>query len=158
VTDSPRLDAAVFDPARYGYVLQRTIGRLRPGDYQDLRNWRRATVRGALRRSRSDRPLLVPMTVLEPAYLHEILGGLRDRGRAVLHVTLHASSPALRDRIQQDTVDLQARTWRLRQLPRYEAALAGLREHGPVVDTGALTPDQVADTVLGLVEQPSARP
>lgn len=34
----------LHDPERLGWLLQRTVGRWQPGDYQHLSSWRRGTV------------------------------------------------------------------------------------------------------------------
>lgn len=129
--------ATVYNPELMGGLLQRLT---RTADFQDLPAWRSATVRGIARRRGT---VVVPMTVLDPGYLTELLDGLRARGREVLHVTLHASREELTRRIQSDAADPGAREWRLAQLARYEDAAAGLAERGPVVDTTGLTPAEV---------------
>jgi hypothetical protein len=156
VTEFRRRDpqARSFDPERWGWVLQRTVGLVRPGDFQDRRAWRTGTIRGVARRSRSTQLLLVPMTLLEPEYTDEILDGIRSRGRQVLHVTLHASSPALRKRIEHDEHDPGALGWRLEQLPRYEAAAAELAQRGPVIDTDQLGHADVASALETLLATP----
>ena len=143
--------ARVYDPERLGWVLQRTVGLVRPGDFQDLSVWRRGVVRGVARRATPDRTLVVPMTLLDEGYTDEILGGLRARGHDVLHVTLHASGDVLRARAEADQDDPGARPWRLAQAERYAAAASRLAERGPRVDTDGRTPDEVADEVTALV-------
>lgn len=133
-------DATVYNPEIIGGFLQRTIGLFRPGDFQDLPAWRSAVVRGIARRRGT---VVVPMSVLNPDYLSELLDGLRARGREVLHITLHASREELTRRIESDTADPAAREWRLAQLERYQHAAAGLAAHGPVINTTGLTPAQV---------------
>jgi hypothetical protein len=91
------------------------------------------------------------MTLLEARYVEEILDGIDSRGRDVLHVTLHASSPTLRERIEHDKDDPGAHDWRLKQLSRYEAAAASLAERGPVIDTDRLGPAEVATALEGLL-------
>ncbi|GAA4659975.1 AAA family ATPase [Kineococcus glutinatus] len=143
-------DAGVFDPERWGWVLKRTVGLFRPGDYQDLESWRAVTIATAARRARPGRHLVVPMSVLNTEHLVGILQGLRRRGREVLHVTLHASSAELEERIAADADDIDARAWRTGQLARYEAAAAALGDLGPVVHTDGLRPQEVADAVVAL--------
>jgi hypothetical protein len=144
-------DASTFDPERWGWILQRTVGWMRPGDFQDLRAWRTGTIRAVLRRSRGSTLLIVPMSLLDPTYTEEIISCLREHGRMVVHVTLHASADVLRARIEGDVRDPGARPWRLTQLARYEAEAASLAERGPVIDTDELTPAEVADTIGGLI-------
>ncbi|MBQ1026063.1 ATP/GTP-binding protein [Micromonospora sp. C95] len=148
-------DATTYDPEVYGGVLQRTLGILRPGDFQDFSMWRTGTIRGAARRARRNATVLMAMSVLNLDYQLEILDGLRRRRLDVLHVTLHASSDVLRRRIEADTVDVGARPWRLEQLDRYEKAFHGLAERGSVVETDGLGPDEVAAKILALAGERS---
>jgi len=129
--------ATVYNPEFIGGVLQRLT---RAPDFQDLPAWRSAVVRGIARRRGL---VVVPMTVLDPDHLTQLLDGLRARGREVRHVTLHASHEELLRRIESDAADPGARGWRLAQLVRYEEAAAGLAERGPVIDTTGLTPAEV---------------
>jgi len=129
--------ARVYNPERIGWVLQRLT---RTADFQDLPAWRSAVVRGIARRRGT---VVVPMTVLNPDYLTELLDGLRSRQREVVHVTLHASRPEVERRIEADSADPGAREWRLAQLDRYEQAAADLARRGPIVDTTELTPAEV---------------
>ena len=143
-----RLPAArTFDPERLGWVLNRTVGVVRSGDYQHLRLWRRGTIAGAGRRARKVEPLIVPMSVLRPGYLEELLGGLRSRGHEVRHVLLDASPDVLVERIEADQVP-DPRVWRLDSLGTYLSARRALRQFGDVVDTDDLTACEVADAVL----------
>lgn len=69
---------------------------------------------------------------------------------------LDANPTTVRLRIEADAEEPAARGWRLAQLDRYEAARAALvAVPGTVViDTGALTPAQVAVEVLAAVQGP----
>jgi hypothetical protein len=137
----------IFNPERWGSVCKRTVGLVKPGDFQDLPAWRHGTIRGVVRRSRGTGVVVVPMTLLDAGYAVEILDGIRSRGRAVLHVTLHASTPTLRERIKHDQDDPGARDWRVDQLSRYEAVAASLAERGPVIDTDDLGAAEVASAL-----------
>jgi hypothetical protein len=152
VAELVRQDRAVrvHDPERLGWWLQRTVGVLRRGDYQELRSWRRGTVRTAARRARGTDLLVVPMSVLEPLRVDELLGGLAAR-EPVRHVTLHASPAVLRARIDADVHDEGARDWRRRGADRYAAVADELAARGPVVVTDGLAPAQVAAAVLAAV-------
>ncbi|MER7001938.1 AAA family ATPase [Dactylosporangium sp. NPDC000555] len=142
--------ARAFDPERIGWVLKRTLGLVRPGDYQDLPAWRAATVAAAAWQARGADPLLVPMTVLRRRYLEEIVAGLRGRGHEVRHVLLDVSAPVLVERIEADE-DPGPQGWRLDNLGAYLTARRELRAFGAVVDTDDLDPDEVADEVQGLI-------
>jgi len=136
------------DPEALGWWLRRTLGRATgTSDYQDLRAWRRGTVRAASRRARPDGVLVVPMTLLDPGHADEVLGGLAARGHDVRHVTLHASPDELRRRIEGDAADPGARAWRMDQLGRYVAVADRLAARGPVVTVDGRTPAEVAAAV-----------
>ena len=139
--------ARTFDPERLGWLLKRTVGVFRPGDYQHLRLWRRGTVLAASRRARGSRVLIVPMTVLRRGYLDELLQGLRHRGHDVRHILLDASPDVLVERIEHDGVP-DPRVWRLDNLGTYLTARHALKSYGAVVDTDDLTPSEVADAIL----------
>ena len=124
---------------------------VRRGDYQELRAWRTGTVRTAARRARGTDLLVVPMSVLDPPRVDELLGGLAARGQDVRHVTLHASPPVLLARVDGDAHDEGAREWRRRAADRYAAVADELARRGPVVVTDGLAPTQVADAVLRAV-------
>ncbi|GAA0743323.1 AAA family ATPase [Dactylosporangium roseum] len=142
--------ARAFDPERIGWVLKRTVGLVRQGDYQDLPAWRSATVAVAARQTRGADPLVVPMTVLRREHLDEIFAGLRSRGHEVRHVLLDVSAPALVERIESDP-DPDPQGWRLDNLGTYLVARHDLRRGGAVVDTDDLTADEVADEVEALI-------
>jgi hypothetical protein len=142
--------ARAFDPERIGWVLKRTIGLIRPGDYQDLPAWRSATVAAASWQARGADPLLVPMTVLRGPILHEIFGGLRDRGHQVRHLLLDVSAPVLIERVEQDDDD-GPQAWRLDQLGAYLTARHDLRRVDAVLATDDLEPAEVADEAEAMI-------
>jgi hypothetical protein len=145
---APRTRA--FDPERIGWVLKRTVGLIKQGDYQDLPAWRSATVAAAAWQARGADPLVVPMTILRRRYLDEILGGLRARGHDVRHVLLDVSAPVLVERIETDD-NPSPQGWRLDSLGAYLIARHDLRTAGDVVDTDDLEADEVADEVETLI-------
>jgi hypothetical protein len=85
--------ATVFDPEHLGFLLRAW----QPpdavvADFQDLSVWRRLvreTAAGLLRDFY--RPLIVPMTLLNPRSFDEIVGGLRGEGVDVRHFCLIAT-------------------------------------------------------------------
>jgi hypothetical protein len=139
--------ARPFDPETIGWLIKRTVGRVRPGDYQQTRLWRVLTPAAARWRARGADPLIVPMSVLRPEYVEDLLARLRRRGTEVEHVLLDASAPVLRARIHADAADPAARGWRLDHVETYLAARDDLRAFGPTVDTDVLTPAETASAV-----------
>jgi len=143
--------ARAYDPEKLGWMLKRTVGVLRPGDYQNLRLWRQGTITGADLRARRVDSLFVPMSVLCLGHAEELIGGLRRRGHEVRHVLLDASPDVLVERIEADQVP-DPRVWRLDTVGTYLSARRALRELGHVVDTDDLSPDEVADAVEGFID------
>jgi hypothetical protein len=144
-----RLPAArTFDPERLGWVLKRTVGVFRPGDYQHLTLWRQGTILGASRQAHRSGTLVVPMTVLRRGYLEELLRGLRGRGHEVRHVLLDASPGVLVERIENDRVP-DPTVWRMDNLGAYLKERPALRGFGEVIETDDLEPGEVAEAVLG---------
>ena len=143
--------SAEFNPERLGWLVKRTLGVIRRGDYQDVTLWRSGTVRLAARRARAVDTLVVAMAVLRPDYLDEISAGLSARGHRLHHVLLDASPERLRRRIEADIQDPAARAWRLGQLDVYLTVRAHLLARGAVVDTDDLAPDRVADAVAATI-------
>ena len=142
--------ARAFDPERIGWMLKRTVGLIRAGDYVDLPAWRTATMAAAAWQARGADPLVVPMTILRRRYLDEILGGLRARGHEVRHVLLDVSAPVLVDRIEADD-NPSPQGWRLDNLGAYLIARHDLRTVGAVIDTDDLEAAEVADEVEALI-------
>lgn len=139
--------ARIVDPARLGWLLQRTLGRMQRGDYQHMWTWRRGTVALADRAARARDLVLVPMSVLRPDYLDEMLTGLRDRGHEVRHVVLDAPATVVQDRIAHDTHSHKSAYWREIHVEVYEEVRAELAQRGHAVDTSGRTPSQTAAAV-----------
>ncbi|MFE1797918.1 AAA family ATPase [Streptomyces sp. NPDC059517] len=94
-----RPEALVYDPEMVGYVL-REIVEVPTGDFQDLRLWRRQVASlavGLVEEYR--RPVLIPMTLVDPGYVDEIFGTLKDAGIDVHHFFLKVSREVLERRI-----------------------------------------------------------
>ena len=108
----------LFDPEVVGFVLLRV---LRPADFQDLRTWRVLTRVLAAAGSHWADPLIVPMSLCQPRYFEEIVGGLRRQRVAVRHFTLTASRATVLKRLA-DRGD--AGSWAAGQLNRCADALA----------------------------------
>ena len=138
--------ATVFDPEHLGLLLRAW----QPSDavvtdFQDLSVWRRLvreTAAGLLRDFR--RPLIVPMTLLNPRYFDEIVGGLRGDGVDVRHFCLTAGRDEVLARVvaRGDTSD-----WFPTKFDEYEPYMLDERfaEHVP---TSGRDPIDVLEQVL----------
>ncbi|QQQ79794.1 AAA family ATPase [Saccharothrix sp. 6-C] len=147
------------DPEHVGFALHRMTPPALRGDFQDLASWRRGVVE-VLDRAASghDGVVVVPMTVVEPAYFREIVGGLRDRGHDVRHFALLAERETVVRRLRErgfghaarvvlgKDAPLRRESFALRVVDR---CLSGLREpeFAEHVWTDHLTVAQVADRV-----------
>ncbi len=122
-----RPDALVYDPERIGDVL-RDIVDVPTGDYQDLRLWRRQVVSMAMGLLEEyERPLLVPMTLVDPRYVAEIFGVLEEAGAVVHHFFLKVSPEVLARRIDTRPGSTPAdRQWCKEQIEHCVAAADAL--------------------------------
>ncbi|WP_369034480.1 AAA family ATPase [Streptomyces adonidis] len=157
----PRLpEVLVYDPELVGYVL-REIVEVPTGDFQDLRLWRRQVAGlavGLVEEYR--RPLLVPMTLVDPGYAGEIFGELRDAGIDVHHFFLKVSPEVLEKRIDGRSFspddpekDERVRRWCKDKIPSCVAAADTLPGDTVFLD-GESTPQELADQVLARITCP----
>ncbi|MFB7600923.1 AAA family ATPase [Streptomyces sp. NPDC056160] len=151
---SRRPDALVFDPELVGFVLRKTV-EVPTGDFQDLRLWRRQVAAMAVDLVEEyRRPVLVPMTLVDPAYLGEIFGVLADAGVDVLHFFLEVPRDVLVERIDGRSFtpddparDEQIRAWCKSRIPACLAAADVLPRDTVFLD-GELPPGELAEAVL----------
>lgn len=152
-------DWRVFDPEQVGYMLLSGLRDVDVDDFQDLRPWRTLVPR-VLREVQdfTEANLVAPQTVLSAKYWTELSGGFADEGLDVFHVVLDCDHNALRRRIIDDQVEVDAQQWRLGHLDRYEAEQAWLVESADlVVDTTTATPEQATATILAAVADRRSR-
>ncbi|HEU5007532.1 MAG TPA: AAA family ATPase [Jatrophihabitantaceae bacterium] len=142
----------IHDPERLGWLLKRTVGRLRPGDYQQLSLWQHGTISRAHRAGRDGRAVFVPMTVLNPEHLDRLLTGLRTRGDNVLHVVLDAPAAVLAARIAGDKNDPGAEQWRRRHIALYEQVKDELTANAVTLSTAGADPRQLAAQIAAMLE------
>ena len=122
---------------------------MRTGDFQDLRVWRRLTV-AAIEGILRDHPglLLVPMTVVDPAYFDETVGELRRSGITVHHFTLVADPKTIRRRLLWRPSDPRSTRWALQRVERCTSAL-----HAPRFATHLATDNRSASEVAVAVRR-----
>ena len=147
----------LYDPEMVGFFLGHVVPESDTGDFQDLPIWRTLAADLAVALIRHyNGPLIVPMTVVVPEYLDEIVTPIRRAGIEVELFALQASQETLRARIAAQVMaddpddDARIRRWRLDQVDR---CLAGLAAHdlGTPVHTEERTPADVADEIVALV-------
>jgi AAA domain-containing protein len=146
--------ALLFDPEQIGFMLRRVTSLEPQGDFQDVPLWRTLTVQAAIGTlAQYRRPLIVPMTLVVPAYHREIIGGLRKSGAEVHHFSLMASPHTLSRRIRWRLVRPAAKRWMRAQIERCVATL-----NAPEFATHVATDDRsiadVVDVVLATLPKP----
>lgn len=155
--------ALVYDPEMVGYVL-REIVEVPTGDFQDLRLWRRQVADLAVGLVEEyGRPVLVPMTLINPGYVGEIFGKLQDAGIEVHHFFLKVSREVLEKRIDGRSFtpddpeqDERVRRWCKDRIEPCIAAADTLPGDTVFLD-GELTPQELADVVLARVGAAAGR-
>ncbi|MFF5919070.1 AAA family ATPase [Streptomyces flavochromogenes] len=145
----------VCDPEHIGFGLHRTLPPALRGDFQDLRAWRQGVhevLDLALRRY-GHGPVIVPMTLTDPAYFAEIVGRLRaDHGAdRVRHVALLAERETVLGRLAERGLGrgLKPESFAVAKLDECLGRLAG-PEFAHHLRTDRLTVPEVADRVAEL--------
>jgi AAA domain-containing protein len=158
-------DSLLFDPENIGYVLVEIVGSP-TGDFQDLRQWRAQVANFAIGLYEEyQRPVFVPMTLINPQYLGEIMGAIAKAGIPVRHFFLNASRELLEQRIdgRSFTPDDPAKDEKVRQFckSKIDSALAVVPElpSDTILLDPTLAPDKLADIVLAEIgATPAAQP
>lgn len=91
----------VYDPENAGSFIRDNLPeQLSKGDFQDFPLWREFNY-SMLRHIYREFPgtIIVPMTIVNPQYLHEIAGRLRHDGAVLHHFALRASRETLLQRL-----------------------------------------------------------
>ncbi|MEU6414296.1 AAA family ATPase [Microbispora sp. NPDC046933] len=151
--------SVVCDPEHVGFGIHRMTPPSLRGDFQDLPAWRQAVYEVLdLVLSRHDGTVIAPMTVVEPAYFRQIVGGLRERGHDVRHFALLAERETVLRRLRERNfghvlrfvvgkdAPLRRESFAVRKLDLCLERLRG-EEFGEQVWTDHLTVAQVADHV-----------
>jgi hypothetical protein len=144
-------DAKLFDPEYVGYMLMPFLASP-TGDFQDLPLWRHLVVE-AMTGLATQYPhtWVAPMTLINPAYRDEILGGIRAAGVEVLEVVLALPEDRLRARIDADRVEVKGRQWRHSHIEQAMTTFASLTGTHLIDATG--TPEEVVEAVAALCRQ-----
>lgn len=146
-------DAHVADPELIGFGIHRMLPPSARSDFQDRPQWRSAVVATLADAVQAhDGPVLVPMTLVEPAYFDEIMSGLHAADVAVRHFSLIASPESLQRRLRTRSGFWLARAtgrdecWAMQQIERCVTALADDRfaEHVPTDDRSV---DEVVEDI-----------
>ncbi|XVQ87843.1 AAA family ATPase [Microbispora siamensis] len=94
--------SVVCDPEYVGFGIHRMTPRSLRGDFQDVPAWRQAVFEVLdLTLTGHDGTVIAPMTLVEPAYFRQIVGGLRERGHDVRHFALLAERETVLRRLRE---------------------------------------------------------
>ena len=145
-------DALIVDPEDIGRMLRKVVpAAVRTSDFQDIPSWRRLTV-ATIESIRCDHPgpLVVPMTLVNPAYFDETVGRPRRSGVTVHHFTLVAGPKTIRRRLLRRLSVPWATRWALRRVQRCTSALQSplFATH---VDTENRSVSDVVAAIRGMV-------
>ena len=148
-------DALAFDPEYVGYILSRWVPSAPSGDFQDLPLWRKLVAEFAIGMAAEyGKPLIIPMTLVNPVYREEIFGPIAKAGERLLHVFLDVPAEELRRRLDgrvvsdDPEVDAEARAFGHRNVERCVAARDELSDGTLILRGDQHTPAQLADLVL----------
>jgi hypothetical protein len=151
--------SVICDPEQVGFGLHRMLPAGLRHDFQDFPAWRRGVyeVLDLVLQSVGG-PVIVPMTLVEPAYFADIIGRLTESGHDVRHFALLADAPVIERRLREravvhaiqrlrgQDVPLFRETFALRKL---DLCLSRLRqpEFATHVRTDQLAVPQVAEAI-----------
>jgi hypothetical protein len=149
----------ICDPELLGYGLHRMLPPRLRGDFQDFPAWRQGVYEALdlILRSAGG-TIIVPMTLIEPAYFADIIGRLTDAGHDVRHFALLADRQVIERRLRErvivhaiqrlrgQDVPLFRDTFAMRQLDLCLSRLSQ-REFAAQLRTDHLTVPQVAEAI-----------
>ncbi|OWA37690.1 tunicamycin resistance protein [Saccharibacillus sp. O16] len=136
----------VYDPEEVGYFIRKNIpAELHQSDFQDHPMWREMnlTMLSHLYKTYSG-TLIVPMTLVNPEYFEELVGGLRKLGIEVRHFALLAKRETLLKRLKGRGDG--ANSWPAQQIDRCLEALSQDR-FGQHIHTDDWTREQVVEHI-----------
>lgn len=138
----------LYDPEEFGFFLWKNFPESlkRSGDFQDLEIWREFTYKVLRHMSLCyDGHILVPMTLVNPAYYDEIIGRLQKDGITVRHFILTAPKDTIVSRLLRRGEEKNS--WAEQQIDRcinaFDTGIVGER-----IDTTKRTADDAASYIF----------
>jgi hypothetical protein len=115
----------ICDPEQLGYGLHRMLPPQLRGDFQDFPAWRQGVyeVLDLILRSAKG-TIIVPMTLIEPAYFADVIGRLTDAGHDVRHFALLADARVIERRLRERAVVHAIRRLRGQDVPLFRETFA----------------------------------
>lgn len=145
--------AFVYDPERVGYWLRASQPKqLWLPNFQDEPLWRTINLKMLCQLDHEyDGTIVVPMTVAQPRYYEELIGGLRREGVDVYHFVLSANERTIRRRLHRR---LEGRhSWAYQHYSHCSRALALPPFEGHIA-TDSLTICQTAEYIADALSLP----
>lgn len=141
----------VYDPEEVGFFLRKNLpDACHTADFQDMPLWRSFNFQILKELHESyDGPVIVPMTLVEPAYFEEIVGRLEDEGVPVVHIVLYASRETILKRLKKRSLGrLGSEAFAVEAIERcmdfFERPGIGIR-----IVTDGVSVEQVAERIAG---------
>ncbi|HWL22497.1 MAG TPA: AAA family ATPase [Ureibacillus sp.] len=139
----------VYDPEILGETLKWVIPKeIKKSDFQDYAVWREANY-SFLKYldSEYEGTIIVPMTIVNPQYFHEIIGRLREDGIIVEHFVLLASKETVDKRLLNRGEEINS--WASQQIDR---CLQGFTYEvfQPQINNEHISISEVAEKIAGM--------
>lgn len=146
----------VYDPEEVGFFLRKNLPDVcHTADFQDMPLWRSFNYQILKElHERYDGPVIVPMTLVEPAYFAEIVGRLEAESVPVVHIVLYASRETILKRLKKRSLGrLGSEAFAVEAIGRcmefFERPGVGIR----IVTDGASV-DRVVEQIAGVCALP----
>jgi hypothetical protein len=149
----------ICDPELLGSGLHRMLPPQLRGDFQDFPAWRQGVYEVLhLILGSADGTVIVPMTLVEPAYFADIIGRLTDAGHDVRHFALLADRQVIKRRLRERTIVHAIQRLQGQDVPLFRDTFAmrnldlclsrlSQREFATQLRTDHLTVAQVAEAI-----------
>lgn len=146
-------NAMIYDPEMVGALTRAITEGIRTPeeethDFQDINLWRPLVVATAQHLARQyKRPLIVPITLANPAYLDEIEQGFQAFDPDVHHFCLIASLPTVKNRLIERGDNEQVKAWCFNKAAQY-VPMFGSSRYAEHIDTETMRPPEIASYIL----------
>ncbi|MBT4790132.1 MAG: hypothetical protein HON90_01050 [Halobacteriovoraceae bacterium] len=155
----------IFDPERFGFMLQSMLPHTDFDDFQDIPLWRKLVARNIFEFYKEyDVQIIVPMTLVNKDYRDEIFNQLKELGLVIKHFYLDIDKSILEKRITNQVMfsenknkDQVCRDWRLAQIDRCLNSKLNLDDDTTLLNSGKLTVEKLADSVLSNLQSKSCK-
>jgi predicted kinase len=149
----------ICDPELLGFGLHRMLPPELRSDFQNFPAWRQGVYEVLDLALRSDGgTVIAPMTLIEPAYFAEIIGGLANAGHDVRHFALVADRQVVERRLRERAIAHAIQRLRGQNVPLFRGTFAMRRldlclsrlsqpEFATQLRTDHLTVPQVAEAI-----------